>query len=185
MRLRLVYLAVEALYGINQHSSIAQEPQAIFAQYSQARLLSLLPAHNAIRKFARASADHPEKPMPLSQLVESYKFWDVVTHWAKERLEHEKKCRRQVRDHFGNSSQSLHQDISTPAPFPYRPRHLFRVEQGFHALGTPPRRVALQHRVQSALAARDRRVHVAIDHAIEGRQDPLFQLPVPVRAERE
>lgn len=27
--------------------------------------------------------------MSLSQLVESYKFWDVVTLWAKEKLEHE------------------------------------------------------------------------------------------------
>ena len=27
--------------------------------------------------------------MSLSQLVESYKFWDVVTLWARERLEHE------------------------------------------------------------------------------------------------
>lgn len=27
--------------------------------------------------------------MPLSHLVESYKFWDVVTLWAKENLEHE------------------------------------------------------------------------------------------------
>ncbi len=32
--------------------------------------------------------------MPLSQLVESYKFWDVVTHWAKERLEHEETVAR-------------------------------------------------------------------------------------------
>ena len=27
--------------------------------------------------------------MPLSHLVESYKFWDIVVLWAKERLEHE------------------------------------------------------------------------------------------------
>jgi len=32
--------------------------------------------------------------MSLSQLVESYKFWDVVTHWAKERLEHEETVAR-------------------------------------------------------------------------------------------
>ena len=25
--------------------------------------------------------------MPISQLVETYKFWDVVTLWAKEQLE--------------------------------------------------------------------------------------------------
>ncbi len=44
---------------------------------------------------------------------------------------------------------------------------------------------ALQHLVQSALAARDCRVNGAIDHAIEGREDPLFQILVSVRAERE
>ena len=27
--------------------------------------------------------------MTPSQMVESYKFWDVVTLWARERLEHE------------------------------------------------------------------------------------------------
>jgi len=27
--------------------------------------------------------------MPLSQLVESFKFWDVVALWAKEQLDHE------------------------------------------------------------------------------------------------
>ncbi len=27
--------------------------------------------------------------MSLSQLVESYKFWDIATLWAKEKLEHE------------------------------------------------------------------------------------------------
>ncbi|MCZ7563748.1 MAG: hypothetical protein M5U08_08015 [Burkholderiales bacterium] len=26
---------------------------------------------------------------PLTQFVESYRFWDVVTLWARERLEHE------------------------------------------------------------------------------------------------
>lgn len=26
--------------------------------------------------------------MSLSQQVESYRFWEVVVHWAKERLEH-------------------------------------------------------------------------------------------------
>ena len=26
---------------------------------------------------------------PLSRLVETYKFWEIVTQWAKERLEHE------------------------------------------------------------------------------------------------
>lgn len=28
-------------------------------------------------------------PMVLSQHVESYRFWEVVTQWARERLEHE------------------------------------------------------------------------------------------------
>ncbi len=27
--------------------------------------------------------------MSLSHLVESYKYWDIVVLWAKERLEHE------------------------------------------------------------------------------------------------
>ena len=52
-------------------------------------------------------------------------------------------------------------------------------------LGAPPRRVTLQHRVHPPLAARNRRVNVPIDHAIKGRENPLLQLPVPVRAERE
>ncbi len=57
--------------------------------------------------------------------------------------------------------------------------------QGSRVLGTPPRRVALQDLVQSPLAARDRRVNVPIDHTIEGREDPLFQILVSVRTERK
>lgn len=32
--------------------------------------------------------------MSLSQLVESYRFWEVVTHWARESLEHEETVAR-------------------------------------------------------------------------------------------
>lgn len=66
------------------------------------------------------------------------------------------------------------------SPFPQADPRLWKI-----SLGSPPRRITLQHPVHSALAARDRRVHVAIDHVIESREDPLLQLPVPVRAERE
>lgn len=29
------------------------------------------------------------QPPPLANLVETYRFWDIVTLWARERLEHE------------------------------------------------------------------------------------------------
>ncbi len=38
---------------------------------------------------SRKTLDLNRKTMPLSTRVESYKFWDAVTLWAKERLEHE------------------------------------------------------------------------------------------------
>ncbi len=46
-------------------------------------------AHPVSRRTTEDTATHLDKVMPLSQLVESFKFWDVVALWAKEQLDHE------------------------------------------------------------------------------------------------
>jgi hypothetical protein len=47
----------------------------------------------SVPQLARGSTATSEPPMamrrPLTQFVESYRFWDVTTLWARERVEHE------------------------------------------------------------------------------------------------